>query len=161
MKTYQIKDKDVTMLDAASIEVQELVMEFEDILAPRIVGRLREVQRKIRQGLFGVRLHQEAEWNRKFDYFSNKQEELQLNTTWSIFEVDDLDAMSGITGTRLVYNGWGEAQIDMPPGDKTWAEMWRYAEHVLNEADEFDHRFIESFDVSADQPGVVFLRTGS
>ena len=161
MKTFEINEKEIATLAAARVELGELCDEFEDILSSRVMDKIRGIQAKIRLGLHSVQQQRDRDWEKKHAYFEKKGRELDLYTTWSIYEVDDLDAPSGITAKALVYNGWGEAQVDMPPGDKTWVELWRYAEQVLREADEWDHRFIESFDVSEDQPGVVFLRTGS
>jgi hypothetical protein len=161
MKTYQINEKEIATLAAARVELGELCDEFEDILSYRVLDRVRGISSKIRLGLHSIQQQQEREWDRKHDYFEKKGRELDLYTTWSIYEVDDLDALSGITAKALVYNGWGEATVQLPPGDKTWAQLWVYAEQALRDADDMEHGFIESFEVDPAQPMVVRLRTGS
>jgi hypothetical protein len=81
-----------------------------------------------------------------------------MKTVWSIFEVDDLESLSMITATELKYNGWGEATIKMAPGNKSYMELWNYAEQVLYEADDMEHSFIESFTQAGD---ICILGTGS
>lgn len=158
MDKFQITAADVDTLHNAKIDLARVIEDMEDILAPKLLQQLRKVQTKIRAGLVDVNKQKDLRWEKRYNHFSEVKERDGMKTIWSIFEVDDLNAPSGITATELKYNGWGEATIKMAPGDKTYMELWHYAEQVLYEADDLDHPFIESFTQGGD---ICLLGTGS
>ena len=131
---------------------------MEDILAPKLLQQLRKVQTKIRAGLLDVNTQKDTLWQKRYNHYSDLKNEHGMKTVWSIFEVDDLESLSMITATELKYNGWGEATIKMAPGNKSYMELWNYAEQVLYEADDMEHSFIESFTQAGD---ICILGTGS
>ena len=159
MDSFKIVAADVEKLHDAKIELSRLIEDMDDILAPRMLHQFKKVVTKIRMGLADVNRQKELQWEARYNYFSDMKEKEGMRTTWSIFEANDLrNQRSGITATELKYNGWGEATIKMAPGDKTWLQMWHYAEQVLYEADDLEHGFIESFTQAGD---ICILGTGS
>ena len=158
MDKFRIAAADVDKLQDAKIDLSRIIEEMEDILAPSMLDQFKKVITKIRAGLLDVRTQQDNLWQKRQNYYSEMKEEHGMKTVWSIFEVDNLNAPSGITATELKYNGWGEATIKMAPGNKTYMELWNYAEQVLYEADDMEHCFIESFTQGGD---ICILGTGS
>lgn len=158
MDKFKIAAADVEKLHDAKIDLARLVDDMEDILAPKLLQQLRKVQTKIRAGLLDVNTQKDNLWQKRYNYYSDLKNEHGMKTVWSMFEVDDLDSPSMITATELKYNGWGEATIKMHPGNKTYMELWNYAEQVLYEADDMEHSFIESFTQAGD---ICILGTGS
>lgn len=97
----------------------------------------------------------------KWEQYRVYGEQYKLRSIWSMFEVDNLDDLSGITATRLLYKDhWGKStvSIDLPGGDKTWGELWHAADKAILESGDDHHVFIESLDVSGD---TIVLRCGS
>ncbi len=158
MDKFKIAAADVEKLHDAKIDLARLVDDMEDILAPKLLQQLRKVQTKIRAGLLDVNTQKDNLWQKRYNHYSNLKNEHGMKTVWSIFEVDDLESLSMITATELKYNGWGEATIKMAPGNKSYMELWNYAEQVLYEADDMEHSFIESFTQAGD---ICILGTGS
>jgi hypothetical protein len=158
MDRFKITAADVDKLQDAKIDLARIIEEMDDILAPRMLQQFKKVITKIRAGLLDVNTQKDLLWEKRHRYYSDVKAEHGFKTVWSIFEVDNLDSPSGITATELKYNGWGEATIKMPPGNKTYMEMWHYAEQVLKEADDMEHCFIESFTQGGD---ICLLGTGS
>jgi hypothetical protein len=158
MDKFKIAAADVEKLHDAKIDLARLVDDMEDILAPKLLQQLRKVQTKIRAGLLDVNTQKDNLWQKRYNHYSDLKNEHGMKTVWSIFEVDDLESLSMITATELKYNGWGEATIKMAPGNKSYMELWNYAEQVLYEADDMEHSFIESFTQAGD---ICILGTGS
>ena len=158
MDKFRIAAGDVESLHNAKIDLSRIVDDMEDILAPKLLQQIRKVQTKIRAALVDVNTQKDNLWQKRHNYYSDTKNEHGMKTIWSIFDVDDFDALSDITATELKYNGWGEATIKMHPGNKTYMELWHYAEQVLYEADDLDHPFIEGFTQAGD---ICLLGTGS
>ena len=158
MDKFKIAAADVEKLHDAKIDLARIVDDMEDILAPKLLQQIRKVQTKIRAGLLDVNTQKDNLWQKRYNHYSDLKNEHGMKTVWSIFEVDDLESLSMITATELKYNGWGEATIKMAPGNKSYMELWNYAEQVLYEADDMEHSFIESFTQAGD---ICILGTGS
>ena len=158
MDKFKIVAADVEKLHNAKIDLARIIDDMEDILAPKLLQDFRKVQTKIRAALLDVNTQKDNLWQKRHNHYSDLKEEHGMKTVWSIFEVDNLDSPSMITATELKYNGWGEASIKMAPGNKTYMELWHYAEQVLYEADDLEHPFIESFTQGGD---ICLLGTGS
>lgn len=158
MDKFKIVAADVDKLHNAKIDLARIIDDMEDILAPKLLQDFRKVQTKIRAALLDVNTQKDNLWEKRQNHYSDLKEEYGMKTVWSIFEVDNLESPSGITATELKYNGWGEATIKMAPGNKTYMELWLYAEQVLYEADDMEHPFIESFTQGGD---ICLLGTGS
>ena len=158
MDKFKIAAADVEKLHDAKIDLSRIVDDMEDILAPKLLQQFRKVQTKIRAGLLDVNTQKDNLWQKRYNHYSDLKNEHGMKTVWSMFEVDDLESLSMITATELKYNGWGEATIKMAPGNKSYMELWNYAEQVLYEADDMEHSFIESFTQAGD---ICILGTGS
>ena len=130
MDKFRITAADVDKLHDAKIEMSRIIEDMEDILAPRMLQQFKKVITKIRAGLLDVNTQKDTLWQKRYNHYSDLKNEHGMKTVWSIFEVDDLESLSMITATELKYNGWGEATIKMAPGNKTYMELWNYAEQV-------------------------------
>jgi hypothetical protein len=98
----------------------------------------------------------------KWAAFDQYRTQYKLISSWSIYEIDNIDAMSGITAERLVYkNHWGSspAIIELGKGEKTWGELWHAADKAIRQSGDEHHIFIESLAVNFD--GDLELDTGS
>ncbi len=97
----------------------------------------------------------------KFNLYNEYAERCGHHAIWSIYEVTDFDAPSGITATTLVYaDHWGArtVEVDMLPGNKTWGELYSNADRAIRQSGDTHHVFIERFRVEGDR---VYLTTGS
>ena len=97
----------------------------------------------------------------KFNLYNEYAERNGLRTVWSMYNVTDFDTPSDITATTLVYaDHWGPRAIvvTLPCGNKTWGELFRFADRAICQSDDDHHIYIEDFRVEGD---VVYLTTGS
>lgn len=100
----------------------------------------------------------------KWRAFEDYREMHKLQAVWSIYTIDNLDVMSGITADELVYgNHWGTGgavRIPLKAGEKTWGELYHAADQAIRQSGDQHHIYIEQLQVQ-DNATFVELMTGS
>lgn len=96
----------------------------------------------------------------KWRAFEDYREMHKLRTVWSIYTIDNLDVMSGITAERLIYeNHWGKpVVIALAKGEKTWGELYHAADRAIHDSGDGHHIYIEQL---RQEGNTVVLETGS
>jgi hypothetical protein len=106
-----------------------------------------------------------ASFDTLFDRYSDIAQANDFITTWSIYEVEDVNEkipFRDMVGKRLVYKYWDENFVDQVvetviQGD-TWLDAWRAADQLLKDSKDF-HIFVEDFRMLEDTS--LELITGS
>jgi hypothetical protein len=100
----------------------------------------------------------------KFDHYNDVKHQSGLLSVWSIFEVENINDLSGLEAESLVYKDhWGHDQavsVPLPEGNIKWWDLWVAANKAIIESTDLHHIFIEDFQKSPDGK-TLFLRTGS
>lgn len=101
----------------------------------------------------------------KYELYRNYQKQYKLRSVWSMYNVENLDAFSGIVADELVYrNHWGDKPVHIPlrKGDVTWGELYHAADKAIRQSGDDHHVFIERLTVHQGPNGpYVELNTGS
>lgn len=82
-------------------------------------------------------------------------------TSWSIYEVPDLNAPApilaeGLPRTIVYRDHWGDAPIQVELGKDvtTWGDLWKVADAMVMKSGDTHHSFVEAFNIGTynDQP---------
>lgn len=136
--------------------------ELSNIDHPKVT----ELVERIRNDALKSAYEQDArEFDRKHDHYREVQGLNGFKSIWSIFEVDDINAYSGITGaTKLIYkNHWGTpVVIDVDPNRAlSWLDLYELADQAIAQSGDTHHIFIERIALTQGSVGVLELQTGS
>jgi hypothetical protein len=99
----------------------------------------------------------------KYDYFDNIKTYSGFKSTWSIYKISSVYALSDLEAENLVYEDhWGKraVSVPLPGGNLMWWDLWLAAEKAIIESKDMTHVFIEDFQMCNDGK-TIFLRTGS
>lgn len=108
----------------------------------------------------------DKDFDRKFDYYNAKREEMSLTSVWSIYEIEDLESEHPFgEGVEVVYakdqNHWGNRTVSIPVAGKTWSDLYVAADGCIRGSGDNHHIYIEQFIPSSTNPKILFLHTGS
>lgn len=101
------------------------------------------------------------EIERLIDWFSDIKEEHNFKSVWSIFGIQNFNAIPYPDSHRIQYIGhWGfDNVVKDIPNNSTWLDLWKIADECIEDSGDAHHVFIEAiYDVGN---GVLELRTGS
>lgn len=101
----------------------------------------------------------------KWQMYEDYREQHNLRAVWSIYSVESLQELSGITANELVYSDhWGPKTVRIPlrDGMLTWAELYHAADQAIRASEDNHHIYVEQLTVRTSPYGAyVFLTTGS
>jgi len=104
----------------------------------------------------------DTEFDTKFDHFDTVREELGLTTTWSIYEVENLNDRHPYEGvTKVIYRAYGSGDHEVAINGGTWAALYVAANALIRDSEDEHHSYIEGFTQSSIDPTILFLSTGS
>lgn len=97
----------------------------------------------------------------KIDYFKEIKNENNFVSTWSMFEVDDInDKHSYQNASEVVYEyHFGVENTRSKINGDTWLDLYKSAEECIVKSDDLHHIFIEGFVDNGN--GTLSLITGS
>lgn len=96
------------------------------------------------------------------DHYRKVGEEFNAETTWSMYEVEDLreeHAYPGV-GKLLHKNHWGKNPVVVDIEGNTWLSLFKAADKAIRESGDLHHCFIEGFGFDPEE-GLLVLHTGS
>ncbi len=99
----------------------------------------------IREALKGAYEQDSTVFDRKMDYFNRFQEEQQLTSIWSMYELDELDFLQHHpypSDAFVVYHGG-----HVPVSGSTWGDIYRAADQAIRNSGDQHHIFIEAFEL--------------
>ncbi len=82
----------------------------------------------------------------KIEEFADIAELNGFETVFSLYEVEDVNELSGITADYMT-NGLDDNQIQLENKELTWLELWTAADNLYKKIRNTEHLFVESFDV--------------
>lgn len=98
------------------------------------------------------------------EFYGDVARELGITeTVWSVFHVDDFNAVAYPDAEVVAYDrpsGWGKHCEERIPKNSTWAHLWVVASRLIKRSGDNAHVFIESFDWSPSTKRLVIV-TGS
>lgn len=96
------------------------------------------------------------ELDKTMEYFFSKQDEFKFITIWSIYEKGrNINKKHDLGNVHTMEYEGNKKKIK----GSTWKSLWKAAEKLVIDSNDFHHIFIEDF-VEVDS-GVVRLHTGS
>ncbi len=125
--------------------------------------KVSELVETIRGALKGAYAQDNQAFQRKNDHYDRIRSELGLQTTWSIYEVDNLSDRHPFEGAdRVVYRDhWGDRPVSKSINGLTWAALYLAADACIRDSGDGHHSFIEGFCPDANDPRTLILSTGS
>jgi hypothetical protein len=82
----------------------------------------------------------------KIEEFADIAELNGFDTVFSVYEVDNINELSGITAD-YVTNGLDDTQIQLENKELTWLELWTAADTLYKKIGDTEHLFVEEFEV--------------
>jgi hypothetical protein len=137
--------------------------QLEDVLNKDLFIKLTKAANDIRKGLANAYEQDNNVFETKMEHFSQVQQELGLQTVWSIYEVDNLSERHPYEGaTTVVYKDWNtNKDVVVQVNGLTWAALYVAANAAIRNSTDNHHIYIEGFQQSSIDPTVLFLSTGS
>ena len=115
---------------------------------------------KISAALEDVRQQDHAVFEQRSDHYQAFKKLRGLESIWSIYEVEDLNAEHPYKGAdTVVYKDhWGDEPTTAPVLGTTWAALYLAADMAIRASGDAHHAFIEGF---KQKGNTVVLVTGS
>lgn len=133
---------------------------LEGVLSPELYQILVRAKNQIREGLNGAYEQDDRAFTSKNNHYESVQKDLGLrDSTWSMYEVNDLNDTAPYTATTVTYRDhWGGKPVVRPIVGSTWAALWVAANACIRDSGDEHHVFIENFRQEGD---TLVLSTGS
>lgn len=121
------------------------------------------VERIRKEALKGAYAQDNSAFDRKWEHYHRVREEYGLQTTWSVYEVEDLFQQHAYPGAAYVIydQHWGDGEVVRAIDGNTWVDLYRAADAAILASGDGHHTFIEAFEPVADKPHHLRLTTGS
>jgi hypothetical protein len=148
----------------AVCDLDSLVGRLEEVLRPELYEKLVQARNAIRTGLASAYDQDDQAFSEKSRHFTAVQGEEKFKATWSLYEIDDLDAEHPYPADSFVTykNHWGEnGPVHCAVYGRTWRDLYRAADNCIRLSGDEHHVFIESFVPDAEDPHTLVLSTGS
>lgn len=151
MQTVTLHAEDFKTVHNTLCELREIEMRLNGVLNSEMVDRLHRVVKGFESGLKNAYEQDNAEFDRKMDYFREFQRENGLASIWSLFELPVhcfLQNHPYPSDAFIVYTQhWGEGRKHYPVLGPTWGDVYRAADLAVRESGDGHHIFIEGFDL--------------
>lgn len=121
------------------------------------------VERIRKEALKGAYAQDNSAFDRKWEHYHRVREEYGLQTTWSVYKVEDLFQQHAYPGAAYVIydQHWGDGEVVRAIDGNTWVDLYRAADAAILASGDGHHTFIEAFEPVADKPHHLRLTTGS
>lgn len=102
-------------------------------------------------------------FDKKYVHYNQVKKELGLETTWSLYEVNNLSERHPFDGAKqVVYKDYNtDKDVVVNVNGLTWAALYVAANACILNSTDNHHTFIEHFEQSSVNPEILFLTTGS
>jgi hypothetical protein len=162
METVVLKGSDFTRVHNTLCELRSVEQELTGIIGERILERLHRTIKGFEAGLADAYEQDNRAFTRKNDLYDEIRTAEKFQSIWSIYEVDDLDALHPFGDVAQVgyTEHWGKPTFSEIKGP-TWRDLWRAADHCIRNSGDDHHIFIERFRHNELEPAQLLLQTGS
>jgi len=131
------------------MDMTEEGVPYDDIMkmAKMLIDNTPNVERKLVEDYMrDERIEDGDAITSKIEEFADIAELNGFETVFSVYEVEDVNALSGITADYMT-NGLDATQIQLENKELTWLELWAAADNLYKKIGNTEHLFVESFDV--------------
>jgi hypothetical protein len=145
-------------------ELDNVTRQLEDVLKPELYIKLAKAASTIRKGLDGAYQQDSASFDQKYQHYETVKSELGLLSTWSMYQVEDLDQPHPFENAAYVVHDqhWGGGgEVVKAISGPTWASLYVAADAAIQASGDIHHGFIEDFLPMTDKPGHIRMITGS
>lgn len=162
MSAYTITKEEFKNVGNGVYQIRQVIDNLDGVISEVLMGKLNAGFNKLESGLDGVRTQDQNDFDSKYDHYDSVGSELGLTTTWSVYEVGNLnDCHPYLTAVTLRYeNHWG-SPVEQAIVGATWAALYVAANACIRDSSDTHHTFIEQFIPSESDASVLLLTTGS
>ena len=131
------------------MDMTEEGVPYDDIMkmAKMLIDNTPNVKRKLVEDYMrDERIEDGDAITSKIEEFADLAELNGFETVFSVYEVDNINELSGITADYMT-NGLDATQIQLENKELTWLELWAAADNLYKKIGNTEHLFVESFDV--------------
>jgi hypothetical protein len=162
MSAFTITKEEFKNVTNGVWEIRHAIERLDGIISDDFMTKLNAGLNKLELGLDSVRAQDQTDFDSKFEHYDTVRESLGLDTTWSVYEVDDLnDRHPYLSAVTLRYeNNWG-TPVEKGIVGATWAALFVAANACIRDSGDNHHTFIEQFTPGKDDASVLLLTTGS
>jgi len=163
MSTFTITKEEFKNVHNGVCEIRHAIEQLDGIINDDFMTKLNAGLNKLEQGLDGVRAQDQKDFDSKYNHYDTVKEDLGLSTTWSLYEVDNLNDRHPFEGvTQVAYKDhWGNKTVSCSVNGLTWAALFVAANACIRDSGDNHHTFIEQFTPSKEDASVLLLTTGS
>lgn len=142
-------------------ELDNSVRQLEEVIHPDMYVKLARAASKIRKGLEGAYEQDSDAFERKHSHYRTVQEQHGLKSTWSLYEVEDLNSPHPYPGSSFVIykDHWGDKPVHAAVWGPTWADIYKAADACIQGSGDGHHVFIEGFELK--NGNELHMSTGS
>jgi len=126
--------------------------------------KLATIAKTLRDSLKGAYEQDRKSFEEKSTHYDDVRDQLGLtNSTWSIYEVDNLADRHPFHGAvKVMYKDhWGAKPVTRDVVGATWAALYVAANACIRDSGDSHHIYIEQFKPSKEDASVLILTTGS
>ena len=161
MNNFVIRSDEINNIDNGLYHLRNVIDRLQDTLSPHVVNELRKAKSEIEKGFESVRQQRDDVWDSKNNLFNELRDQNKFTSVWSIYEIDNIHGYSDITVEEDSVLLYENVSVQLPAGQLTWFELWKFAEEAIVMSRDQNHVFIESFTQSSINPKIILLGTGS
>lgn len=156
METVTLKGEDFKTVHNTLCDLRSLQNRIQGVVNSEISDRMERIIAQFEAGLADAYAQDETAFDLKMDYYSGFQNENDLGSIWSMYELPVhgfLQAHPYPSDAFVVYGG-GHVPVLGP----TWGDVYRAADCAIRNSGDFHHCFIEGFEVRGNE---LHMYTGS
>jgi hypothetical protein len=160
-KSYVISVEQLDTMQTAVWELTDQIAVLGQFLNKSALSELTRSADQFRNLLKEIReQHPKDDFDQKLEYFTEVAEREGFNSEWSVFEVEDLDAVHPYKDAKTVTYDihWGPAVVVKEISGTKWKDLYAVADACIQESGDTHHRYIEGFHERGD---TLVLLTGS
>lgn len=162
MSAFTITKEEFKNVHNGVCEIRHAIEQLDGIINDDFMTRLNAGLNKLEQGLDGVRVQDQADFDSKWEHYDSVKTDLGLSTTWSVYEVSDLNDRHPYLGAvKLSYTDHWGTPVEKGIVGATWAALFVAANACIRDSGDDHHTFIERFTPSKEDASVLELTTGS
>ncbi len=163
MENVVLKGQDFKTVHNTLCELRNIQQRLTGVISDDLAGQLHTVIQGFEQGLADAYAQDDAGMDAKMDHYHAVQQEMELCSIWSMFEVEDLNQPHPYSLAREICyrDHWGDAAVYETIPGPTWRDLYAAADRCIRRSGDDHHIFIEALHPVADQPHQLRLTTGS
>jgi hypothetical protein len=143
-----VEDTQIDAVQNSYAHLHGVIQNLEGAIHPDIIKRLKEIQGTIHQAFKPYWDAQDAAFDSEMDELDKIAKEHGLNSIWSMSSVKShqMDKPCSLKIKQLTYQSWGKSQTREIKGKKSWLDIWKIADELMQASGDSHHVFIEGFE---------------